>query len=84
MLRRSARTATTALPPIPSTMQLVTVLLALPMATVAFAPTARPLRPHNAATIVRSSPATGAGDARKPRPKYVPGRIDDPDYVRGQ
>ena len=66
-------------------MQLVTALLALPIAAVAFAPTARPLRSHNAATIVRSSPATGAGEAtRKPRPKYVPGRIDDPDYVRGQ
>ena len=30
-------------------------------------------------TVLRAS---SAAEARKPRPPYIPGRIDDPDYVR--
>ena len=71
-------------------MKLLGIFVSLPAAALALVPSGRPmfpaLRSTTAARPVRSvvtySSPPGAGEVRKPRPKYVPGRIDDPDYVR--
>ena len=61
----------------------VALALVLP-AVVSFTPPALPRRSPFAPRSTEA--ATDAGgevtSARKPRPKYIPGRIDDPDYVR--